>query len=62
VDLVVPVGRDLSVTVWIVVGVGIAVALFLLTWERGVKERDLGQVSSHWIAEHRFGQTRDTHR
>ena len=51
-------------TVWIVVGVsvGIAVALFLLTWERGAKERDLGQVSHTWIAEHRFGQSRDTQR
>jgi hypothetical protein len=63
-DSVVPAGRDLSVTVWIVVGVGvgIAVALFVLTWERGTKERDLGQVSNTWIAEHRFGQSRDTHR
>jgi len=64
VDPVVPAGRDLSVTVWIVVavGVGIAVALFLFTFERGVKEPDLGQVSNTWIAEHRFGQSRDTHR
>ena len=51
-------------TVWIViaVGVGIAVALFIFTFERGVKEPDLGQVSNTWIAEHRFGQSRDTHR
>ena len=63
-DPVVPVGRELSVTVWIVVavGVGVAVVLFVLTFERGVKERDLGQVSNTWIAEHRFGQSRDTHR
>ena len=63
-DPVVPAGRDLSVNVWIIVGVvvGIAVALFVLTWEPGAKERDLGQVSNTWIAEHRFGQSRDTHR
>jgi hypothetical protein len=56
---VVPV-EGTSVTVWIVVGVGIVAALVLLMLGRGTKERDLGQVSHHWIAEHRFGQSRDT--
>jgi hypothetical protein len=44
-------------TVWIVVGlalVGIAIAL-ISSWQRS-SDRDLGAVSTHWIAEHRADQ------
>jgi len=51
---------------WIVGGVGLAVAiglaLFTLFRADG-EDRDLGTVSTQWVSEHRLGgQTRDPHR
>lgn len=46
---------------WIVVGLGVAVVVFVLaaTWRRRNQEPDLGSVSHQWIAEQRMGQSHE---
>jgi hypothetical protein len=43
---------------WIVLGIGVAVAVLMLTtsWRRRDQALDLGSVSHQWIAEQRMGQ------
>jgi hypothetical protein len=43
---------------WIVLGMGIAVAVFMLatSWFRRDLGGDLGSVSHQWLAEQRMGQ------
>jgi hypothetical protein len=50
--------------VWIVLGIGVAVAVLMLTtsWRRRDQEVDLGSVSHQWIAEQRMGQAHDPQR
>jgi hypothetical protein len=45
-------------TAWIVIGIGVAVAMLVLTtsWRRRDQEVDLGTVSHQWMAEQRMGQ------
>jgi hypothetical protein len=45
-------------TAWIVIGIGVAVAMLVLTtsWRRRDQEVDLGSVSHQWMAEQRMGQ------
>jgi hypothetical protein len=49
---------------WIVLGIGVAVAMLILTtsWRRRDHERDLGSVSHQWMAEQRMGQRHDSQR
>jgi hypothetical protein len=49
---------------WIVMGMGIAVAVLMLTisWLRRAQDVDLGRVSDQWIAEQRLGQGHDPQR
>jgi hypothetical protein len=49
---------------WLVIGLGVAgaVVALLTAWQRGNRTTDLGAVSSHWIAEHRFGSGQDSSR
>jgi hypothetical protein len=50
--------------VWIVLGMGIAVAGLVLatSWLRRDHEGNLGSVSHQWIAEQRMGQGHDSQR
>jgi hypothetical protein len=50
--------------VWIVLGLGIAVAvlMFATSWLRRAQDVDLGSVSDQWIAEQRLGQGHDPQR
>ena len=43
--------------IWLVVGLGLAAGIVGLVsaWQRGDQRRDMGAVSSQWIAEHRMG-------
>jgi hypothetical protein len=49
---------------WIVLGIGVAVAVLMLTtsWRRRDQSLDLGSVSHQWIAEQRMGPGRDSQR
>ena len=49
---------------WIVLGIGVAVAVLMITtsWRRRDQQRDLGSVSHQWIAEQRMGQGHDPQR
>jgi hypothetical protein len=49
---------------WIVLGMGIAVAVLMLatSWFRRDQDVDLGSVSHHWIAEQRMDQRHDPQR
>lgn len=51
-------------TGWIVVAVGVAVAIVMLatSWLRRHQNVDLGSVSNQWIAEQRLGQGNDLRR
>jgi hypothetical protein len=51
-------------TAWIVLGIGIAIVMIMLTtpWRRRDRQRDLGSVSHQWIAEQRMGQGHDSQR
>jgi hypothetical protein len=51
-------------TVWIVVGLGVACALVALVISRRRRDPfdDLGAVSHQWIAEQRLGQSNDPRR
>ena len=57
-------GASLVNAVWIVLGIGVAVAVLMLTtsWRRRDQEVDLGSVSHQWIAEQRMGQAHDPQR
>ena len=57
-------GRLLVMTVWIVVGLGVASALVALVVSRRRRDPfdDLGAVSHQWIAEQRLGQSNDPRR
>jgi hypothetical protein len=49
---------------WLLIALGVAAAVVALVtaWQRGNRPTDLGAVSSHWIAEHRFGSGQDSSR
>jgi hypothetical protein len=50
-------------TVWVVIGCGVIVAsvlAFLLSRRQASRSQDMGAVSHHWIAEHRFGSGHDS--
>jgi hypothetical protein len=49
---------------WIVLGMGIAVAVLMLatSWFRRDHDVDLGSLSHHWITEQRMGQGHDPQR
>jgi hypothetical protein len=49
---------------WILLAVGIAAVVVMLvrSWARRDRQRDLGTVSHHWIAEQRFGSGQDSQR
>jgi hypothetical protein len=49
---------------WIVLGVGVAVAILMLatSWLRRDHDGDLGSVSHQWVAEQRMGQGHDPQR
>lgn len=49
---------------WVVLGMGIAVAVLMLATSRLRRDHDLdlGTVSHHWIAEQRMGPGHDLHR
>ena len=40
----------------------VAFAVVLVSWYRRDQIPDLGTVSHQWIAEERFGESRDSHR
>jgi hypothetical protein len=50
--------------VWVVLAVGLVVAILVLTksWRRRDQEVDLGSVSDQWMAEQRTGQGHDSQR
>jgi hypothetical protein len=49
---------------WIVLGVGIAIAIVTAaaSWFRRGEAGDLGSVSAHWVNEQRLGQGHDSQR
>jgi hypothetical protein len=51
-------------TLWMVLAVGVAVAVVVLamSWFRRSQDFDLGTVSHQWIAEQRFGQGHNSQR
>jgi hypothetical protein len=55
---------ELVTTTWIVIALGIAVAIGALvtSWRRSDRLADLGTVSHQWIAEHRPGSAQDSRR
>ena len=56
--------RRLMNTAWVVIALGIAVAVVALatSWRRGGHPADFGTVSHQWIAEHRLGSGQDSRR
>jgi len=57
-------GASLVSAGWILLAVGIAAVVVMLvrSWARRDRQRDLGTVSHHWIAEQRFGSGQDSQR
>jgi hypothetical protein len=53
----------MSSAIWVVIGVGLAAGMVALVaaWQRN-ERRDMGAVSSQWIAEHRMGSGSDSRR
>jgi hypothetical protein len=57
-------GASLVNAGWILLALGIAgvVVMLVTSWVRRDRQRDLGTVSHHWIAEQRFGSGQDSQR
>jgi hypothetical protein len=49
---------------WTIGAVSLAGAMlaFISSWRRSGRQENLGAVSDHWIAEHRFGSAQDSRR